>query len=272
LRKALKLPPGTSFAGDLPGAAAGAMPLALAPTRGIWTKNPLLVMRIGEANLAFRPDLKQIEASYDRLLKDWDKIDDSLDLKKVGRKDQPFDKALMENMLLAWDYIDYFIKKKDYNLLSIEGGPDMLEVNHRVHYGVNSPLRHEYKKAIDATTEKFSRQVVPIRDYYRKKKKLGVSTYHVAAEIFIAIVGMPQLYIEGNHRSGSIIASWVNLVNEKPPFVLTAENAVAFFEPAQEIKKFDKKSLWRSMTKLPKYKKEFKTFWKTHCDMSFAKK
>jgi hypothetical protein len=227
---------------------------------------------LGEFNLAFRPDLEKIEESYNRVLKNWHEIDNALEITKVGRKDQPFDKALMENMLIAWDYIDYFIKKKDYSLLSNRGGPDMLEVNHRVHYGTNDPLRYEYKKAIKATTEKFSRQVVPIRKYYKKKMKLDTSAYHIAAEIFISIVGMPQLYIEGNHRSGSIIASWVNLMNEKPPFVLTVENAVAFFKPAMEIKKFDKKSLWRSMTKLPKYKQDFKTFWKSHCDMSFVKK
>ena len=69
-----------------------------------------------------------------------------------------------------------------------------------------------------------------------------------------------------------MIASWVNFVNEKPPFILTVENALAFFKSAQEIKKLDKKSLWRSMTKIPKYKKEFNTFWKSHGDMSFAKK
>jgi hypothetical protein len=206
------------------------------------------------------------------VLKNWDEIDNSLELSKIGRKDQPFDKLLMENMLIAWDYIDYFIKKKDYSLLSNKGGPDMLEVNHRVHYGMNNSLRYEFEKAIEATTEKFSRQVVPIRQYYRKKKKLDTSAYRMAAEVFVAIVGMPQLFIEGNHRSGSIIASWINLVNEKPPFVLTVENAVAFFKPAQEIKKFNTKSLWRSMTKLPKYKQDFKNFWKTHCDVSFATK
>jgi hypothetical protein len=226
----------------------------------------------GELKLAFRPDLKQIEVSYNRLLKNWQEIDHSLELTKVGRKDQPFDTLLMENMLIAWDYIDFFIRKKDYSLLSVNGGPDMLEVNHRVHYGDNDPLRYEYRKAIAATTEKFSRQVVPIRNYYRKKMKQSTSAYRMGAEVFVAIVGMPQLFIEGNHRSGSIIASWVNLVNEKPPFVLTVENALAFFKPAQEIKKFNKRSLWRSMTKLPKYKQDFKFFWKNHCDMSFAKK
>ena len=86
-----------------------------------------------------------------------------MDFEKTGRKDKPFNEALMENLLLAWKYIDSFIKRKDYSLLSIEGGPDMLEVNHRVHYGVDSPLRHAYNKAIEATTEKFSRQVVALR-------------------------------------------------------------------------------------------------------------
>lgn len=221
--------------------------------------------------MAYRPDLKKIEASYLEVLENWKQIDDALDLKKIGRKDTPFDRTLMENMMTAWEYIDYFIRKKDYSLLGIEGGPDMLEVNHRVHYGVNKSLRREYQKAIHATTEKFSKQVKPIRNYYRKKMKAGTSVYKVAAEIFISIVGMPQLYIEGNHRSGSIVASWVNLVNEKPPFVLTVDNAVPFFQPAQEIKKFDKKSLWRSMTKLPKYEKEFKHFWKSYCDMTFVR-
>jgi hypothetical protein len=222
--------------------------------------------------MPYRPDLKKIAESYATVLKDWKKLDDELDLQKIGRKDTPFDKTVMENMLTAWEYMDYFIRKKDYDLLSPRGGPDMLEINHRIHYGLNKILREEYQKAIDATTEKFSSQVGPIRNFYRKNKSSHTSTNKVAAEIYIAILGMPQLYFEGNHRSGSIVASWVNLVNKKPPFVLTVDNAMAFFKPAQEIKKFNKNSVWRSLTKLPKYKKDFKSFWKNYCDMQFVKK
>jgi hypothetical protein len=222
--------------------------------------------------MPYRPDLKRIEESYSSVLKDWKKLDDELDLQKIGRKDTPFDQTVMENMLIAWEYMDYFIRKKDYDLLSTRGGPDMLEINHRIHYGLNKTLREEYQKAIDATTEKFSSKVGPIRNFYRKNKSSHTSTNKVAAEIYIAILGIPQLYFEGNHRSGSIVASWVNLVNKKPPFVLTVDNAMAFFKPAQEIKKFNKNSVWRSLTKLPKYKKDFKSFWKNYCDMQFVKK
>lgn len=220
----------------------------------------------------YRPNLKRIEESYQSVLKHWQEIDNLLDHTKVGRKDQPFDKKLMENLLHGWEYLDFVIRKRDYSLFSDKGGPDMLEINHRVHYGSDTELRNEYAKATQATTEKFTRQVIPIRQYYKKETKKNTSTYHIAAEIFISIIGMPQLFIEGNHRSGSILASWINLVNDKPPFVLTRENAVSFFRPAQAIKSFNKKSLWRSVTELPKYKREFKEFWANHCDMEFVKK
>ena len=221
--------------------------------------------------MSYRPNLKEIEKSYADVLANWKNIDDQLDLLKVGRKDTPFDRKLMENMLVAWEYLDYFIKNKDYSLFSIEGGPDMLEINHRVHYGLDYVLREEYIKALNATTEKFSKHVAPIRKYYKKNIKFGTSVNQIASEIYVAILGQPQLYIEGNHRSGSIVASWVNLVHNKPPFVLSVDNAIAFFKPAQEIKKFNKRSMWRSMTKLPKYKSDFKKFWIKYCDMRFAK-
>ncbi|MGB3211598.1 MAG: hypothetical protein WBB19_12910 [Desulforhopalus sp.] len=222
--------------------------------------------------MSYKPDLKEIERSYQEVLLNWNDIDDQLDCQKIGRKDTPFDQTLMENMLSAWEYIDYFIRKKKYDLLTKEGGPHMLEINHRVHYGIDYILREEYKKALEATTEKFSKHVGPIRKYYKKETAFRTSSNKIAAEVYIAILGQPQLFIEGNHRSGSIIASWINLANNKPPFVLSVDNAVAFFKPAQEIKKFNKRSMWRSLTKLPKYKKNFKQFWTHHCAIRFVNK
>ncbi len=220
--------------------------------------------------MPFRPNIQEIEKSYVEVMGNWETIDDQLDRLEVGRKDTPFDRRLMDNMLDAWEYLDYFIKNKDYSLLSKEGGPDMLEINHRVHYGLDYILREEYIKALDATTEKFSRQVVPIRKYYKRNIKYKTSVDEIASQIYVAILGQPQLYIEGNHRSGSIVASWISLAHRKPPFVLTVDNAIAFFKPAQEIKKFNKQSMWRSLTKLPKHKKDFKNFWVRHCDMRFV--
>ncbi|TKB06423.1 hypothetical protein [Desulforhopalus sp. IMCC35007] len=151
--------------------------------------------------MAYRPDLQEIEKAYQEVILHWCEIDDQLDDLKIGRKDTPFDQRLMDNMMYAWEYIDSFIKENEYSLFSKEGGPNMLEINHRVHYGQDYTLREEYLKAIDATTEKFSRQIVPIRKYYKRKTALQTSVSKIASEVYIAILGQPQLFIEGNHRT-----------------------------------------------------------------------
>lgn len=222
--------------------------------------------------MSYLPHLKNIEKSYLRVIDEWDRIDDELDRLGIGRKDTPFDETIMGNMMSAWEYLDQFIREGKYDLLSDRGGPDMLEINHRVHYGEDYILRSEYRKALEATTEKFSTLIRPMREYYRRKTDQGTSCWKIAAELFIAIVGQPQLFIEGNHRSGSVIASWVNLVNGKPPFVLNVDNAIAYFSPAQEIKKFNKRAVWRSLTKLPKYKRDFREFWENHCEKRYMLK
>lgn len=82
-----------------------------------------------------RPDLKETEASYSEVLKNGESIDNELETSKIGRKDTPFDKTLMDNMLSAWGYMDVVIRKKEYDLFGERGDPDMLKITHRVHYG-----------------------------------------------------------------------------------------------------------------------------------------
>ncbi len=88
----------------------------------------------------------------------------------------------------------------------------------------------------------------------------------IAAEIYVSILGYPQLYIEGNHRTGSLIADWITVYHGFPPFVLSVDNAIAYFAPSAEIKSFADKSTWRGIARLPKYRKAFLTFWEQHID------
>jgi len=103
--------------------------------------------------MTFKPSIKEIEESYFDVLKNLKAIDDQLDKNNIGRKDTPFDKNLMENLLSAWD---------------------MLEINNRVHYGLDDTLRQEYHKVISATAEKFTKQVQSLRNYYRKKRQISL--------------------------------------------------------------------------------------------------
>jgi hypothetical protein len=69
------------------------------------------------------------------------------------------------------------------------------------------------------------------------------------------------LFTEGNHRTGSLIASWINLFAGYPPFVLSVDNAFAYFASSAEIKQFADKSTWLGRRRLPEYRKSFRTLW-----------
>jgi hypothetical protein len=83
--------------------------------------------------------------------------------------------------------------------------------------------------------------------------------YKFASHVYVGCLSRPQLYQEGNHRTGSLIASGILLQNGRPPFVLTRQNAVAYFNPSSEIKFTDKRTI-RGELRLPKYQREFWEF------------
>ena len=99
--------------------------------------------------------------------------------------------------------------------------------------------------------------VKPIRRWYRKHET--ENPYKVAAQVYVGVLSQPQLYHEGNHRTGSLIASGILLQSGCPPFVLTRQNAVAYFNPSSEIKFTDKRSI-RGKLRLPKYRRQFRDF------------
>ena len=75
-----------------------------------------------------------------------------------------------------------------------------------------------------------------------------------AAGVFTRVLSQPQLYVEGNHRTGALLMSYLLVREGQPPFVLTVDNARNFFEPASLIKKRKKHGL-DNLLKLPKMTK-----------------
>lgn len=93
----------------------------------------------------------------------------------------------------------------------------------------------------------------------------GKSAWKLAAGLYVRILSQPQLYIEGNHRTGALIMSYVLARDGKPPFVLSVNNAKAYFDPPTLVKN-TKKTATTLLTKLPRIKKRFADFLKTQVD------
>ena len=85
------------------------------------------------------------------------------------------------------------------------------------------------------------------------------SAWKRAAGVFVHILSKPQLFIEGNHRSASLIVSFLLVREGLPPFVLSTDNVVAFFNPASVIRRMPKHGLV-ALFQLPKIKKKYAAF------------
>ena len=215
-----------------------------------------------------RLHLENIASSLQTVEMHWREIDDELDLRGIGRKDTPFNAVVKMRMMSAFRYLDVLLSQQ-IPPFSAQSMKPMLLLNHRVHYGTDQHLLSEYVKAVEATTEKFYQHIGPIQQWYEQHTKRGKHPLKVAAEIYVSILGYPQLYIEGNHRTGSLIANWISVYHGFAPFVLSADNSIAYFAPSTEIKSFADKSTWRGQARLPKYRKSFSSFWEQHIDSRY---
>ena len=215
-----------------------------------------------------RLDVAEIDASLKMVEVHWQEIDDELELRHIGRKDTPFTATVRMRMMSAYRSLDTLLEEQipPFSPSSI---PEMLLLNERVHYGTDEHLLSEYATAREATAEKFYQHIGPLQQWYERHKKRDDHPLKLAAEIYVSILGYPQLYIEGNHRTGSLIANWITVYHGFPPFVLSLDNAIAYFAPSAEIKSFADKSTWRGRAKLPKYRKSFLTFWEHHIDSRY---
>ena len=203
----------------------------------------------------YRLNLPAIEQSLRDVQREFPKINALLH----SRRDSMTD-AVLENMLAGYSFIDQAVAD-GVDLFMLRYVTALLELNHIVLCGVNQQLRQEYQTHIAAATQRFhAQEEFNIDDilhwYYRHEHE---SSWKRAAGVYVRILSQPQLYIEGNHRTGALIMSYILMRDGKAPFVLTVDNAKAYFDPSTLIKQ-TKKTTTTMLTKLPGMKKRFADF------------
>ena len=196
--------------------------------------------------MRFRLSLARIEDALRDVQRHFPEINAVLDCRR-----DDFSDTVRQNMLTAYEFLDTVVNDR-LDLFSGQGLEALLELNHLVLLGRGYDSR-TFGRHIAETRQQFfdnlCRYVKPIRRWYRKHQT--ENPYKVASQVYVGVLSQPQLYQEGNHRTGSLIASGILLQNGCPPFVLTRQNAVAYFNPSSEIKFTDKRTV-RGKLRLPK--------------------
>jgi hypothetical protein len=172
---------------------------------------------------------------------------------------EDFTDTVRQNMVAAYEFLDAAVDD-NLDFFSIEGLEALLQLNHLVLLGRGydpEAFRHHISLTRQRFFENFHMYVKPIRRWYRKH--YTQNPFKVASQVYVGVLSQPQLFEEGNHRTGALIASGILLQNRRPPFVLSRQNAVAYFNPSSEIKFTDKRSI-RGKLRLPKYQRDFREF------------
>jgi hypothetical protein len=170
------------------------------------------------------------------------------------------DDAIVENMLAGYAAVDDLLARK-IDLFSVANLRQFLELNAIVLCGLDLQTRTEAAQHLAATEKHFYDEkdggIRDIIEWYEMHAKEGAMQR--AAGVYVRILSEPQLFIEGNHRTGALIMSYILARGGQPPFVLTVDNAHAYFDPSTLITKKKKKSL-TLLFEMPRLKRNFAEF------------
>ncbi|MEA3639571.1 MAG: hypothetical protein VBE63_06470 [Lamprobacter sp.] len=201
---------------------------------------------------AKRLNLDAIEASLRAVQSDFGRINATLDTPR-----DPLSDEVLDRLLLGYQLIDAYIAD-GVDLFALGNSPLLLELNIRVLCGHDVALRADCASQIKATRQHFyAKTDGGVESFVNWVKGLnGTPVKRRAASAYIHILSQPQLFMEGNHRTGALVMSWILAHAGKPPFVLSVHNAKAYFDPSALVKSSRKRTL-RMLLERPKLVKRF---------------
>lgn len=209
-------------------------------------------------------NLAAIESSLRRVQREFESINPRLS----GQRD-PMSDMVVENLLAGYTFVDVLIDW-DIDVFAMGKHKYLLELNNIVLCGPDQALRAEFAHHLKATENRFYAEPEGgIEDIVEwRARHLSESAWKLAAGLYVRVLSKPQLFIEGNHRTGALLASYVLMRAGKPPFVLTVENAVAYFDPSTVIRNTRKLGPM-ALFRLPGINKRFARFLEDQADSRF---
>jgi len=198
-----------------------------------------------------RLDLGAIEASLREVQRNFEAIN-----RRLTASRDPLSDQVLAHMMAGYRQVDRLLAEGT-DAFALGNSRAILELDILVLCGEDAALRKECAAALAATEERFYAKGNGFESLLEGQALMsGESIWRRAAAAYIQVLSEPQLFIEGNHRTGALIMSWMLARAGKPPFVLSVDNAKAYFDPSSVVKGLRKHSLRMVLTR-PKMLKSF---------------
>jgi hypothetical protein len=178
-----------------------------------------------------------VEASLRRLQDEFENVNAHLSAHR-----EPMSEQVLQNMLAGYAFVDA-LRGSNTNVFGLGNLKSILELNTIVLCGTDPVDRESYAGHLAASEHRFYGEreggIQDLVEWYAGQPKESV--WHRAAGAYGRLLSRPQLFIEGNHRTGTLLMSYVLIREDQPPFVLTPENAAPYFELSAAIQALEKK-------------------------------
>jgi len=216
---------------------------------------------------AARLDLASIEAAL-RQLQQVARADNR---QWQGLRREPLGLDALSRFVEGYRQIDALLAA-DIEVFDYGNSKQLLELNHIVLCGRSAATRAAAAKHLEDTEAAFYRNgpggIGSLSEWYARHRKEELA--RLIAGIFVRMVSEPQLFIEGNQRTATLVCSYLLARRGYPPVVVTKDNYLPCFELFQEIKSFDRRSFLRTFREY-RYCGRLRRLYLDHADRSFLK-
>jgi len=148
----------------------------------------------------------------------------------------------------------------------------LLELNATVLCGTDPESRAEYVRHRQTTEDRFYDErdggIQDLMEWYELHAQ--DSAWMRAAGVYVRLLSRPQLFVEGNHRTGALAMSYILIREQEPPFVLSPANAPAYFDPGLVIRDTEKQGL-AMLFRSPGVIKRLAVFLVEHADPAYLR-
>jgi hypothetical protein len=212
-----------------------------------------------------RLDLPAIEGSLRAVQRDFGRINALLQVHR-----DTMDDVIVTRMMAGYALVDDILAR-GIDLFAYGHSSLFLDLNTKVLCSEDEAAQRAFAPHLQATAARFYGEegggFGAITDWYRRHR--GESAWQRAAGVYVRGLSEPQLFVEGNHRTGALIMSYILARSGKPPFVLSIDNAVAYFDPSSVIK-HTRKTTFALLFELPRIKRRFAKFLEAQADPRFV--
>jgi hypothetical protein len=179
------------------------------------------------------------------------------------------DNHMVDHLMSGYAFVDALVERK-IDLLALGQLRLFLELNALVLCGQDEQIRLDAARHLTATDKHFFDNVDGgIRDVIEwHALHASESAWLRAAGIYIRILAEPELFIEGNHRTGALVMSCILARADRPPFVLTVDNAKEYLDWSM-LFTGKRKGSFALRCQMPWLKRRFAAFLQAHADPKF---